>query len=85
MFPIVVLMGGEALSCPSASHEHQASPTSTTAVFVQSCLPLLTLHALAVPPPLQPCLCLRREGSRAAGRSPLLTGRIFSMNGQTTG
>lgn len=77
MLPMLVLMGGGDLPCPSPGQEHQASPSSTVAVFVQSSVPLLIL---ALPPPLQP-----REGSRAAGRSPLLTVRIFSMNAQTTG
>lgn len=54
MFSILVLMGGGDLLCPSPSQDHQASPSSTMAVFVQSLLPLLILHTLAVPPPLQP-------------------------------
>lgn len=76
---------GGHLPCPSPSREHQASPTSTVAVFVQRRLPLLILHTPAVPlPPARASACTR-EGSRAAGRSPLLTVRIFSMSGQTTG
>lgn len=63
------------LLCPSPTQEHQAPPAPPW---------LCLLRAHPAHPGCAPSLCTG-EGSRAAGRSPLLTGRIFSMNGQTSG
>ena len=97
---LLALTGGGDLPHPSPGQKHRASPTSATAVFAQSDLPVPILLPLALlsatrprpcPRPLVP-LPVPGGAGRAAGRSrgsapasPLLTARFFSMNGQTVG